>query len=405
MEPRDPTAENQTVSSGVPWRVQIAVYATGAFSHSLNTMANVAIPLWIVALDTPPALVGLTLGARYILLVVLSIHGGALMDRMGVRRTMIVLGIAGVVLHMAYPLLPWLGPLILLQAAAGFAGAAGWLGSQVFIGQYMKGSATYTGRLSFSLRVCALIGPPVVGIAWDETGPWGAFAVLALWAAAGLLAAIALPRDPALAARGRASDILPRWRDYADAMRLLLVPAIALVVAVTVIRHSAVAVQQSFYVVWLDQIGTSGVRIGLLMSAWAILGSIASLTAGRLARLFADHWLVIFTVTAQIVLISATPLLPNYGALLVAMALYGGMMGVSQPLMISLMTRRTEKGHQGKSAGLRATANQVASAIMPLVMGLIAAAAGLEASFYIVGAALLAAMVLVTVMLLRNRAP
>jgi hypothetical protein len=68
------------------------------------------------------------------------------------------------------------------------------------------------------------------------------------------------------------------------------------------------------------------------------------------------------------------------------------------------MTRRTDQSHQGKSAGLRATANQVASTVMPLVMGLIAAAAGLEASFYIVGAALLGAMVLVSVMLLRSRA-
>jgi MFS family permease len=93
-------------------------------------------------------------------------------------------------------------------------------------------------------------------------------------------------------------------------------------------------------------------------------------------------------VTAQIVLISITPLLFNYALLLVAMALYGGAMGISQPLMIALMARYTGKAHQGKSAGLRTTANQLSAAVMPILIGGIVEIVELEASFYLVGAIL-----------------
>jgi len=64
-------------------------------------------------------------------------------------------------------------------------------------------------------------------------------------------------------------------------------------------------------------------------------------------------------------------------------------MGISQPLSIGMMARATPAEHQGKSAGLRATANQCSGVVLPMTMGAIAEWAGLESAFYIVGAALL----------------
>lgn len=190
-------------------------------------------------------------------------------------------------------------------------------------------------------------------------------------------------------------DLVPRLADYRDAVNLLLVPAIALVMIVTLVRHAAIAVQHSFYVVWLDEFGITGVEIGILMAAWSVLGSLSALVVGRLVGFVEDQWLIVTAIGAQIVLISLTPLLPNYGFLLIAMALYGGSMGISQPLMISLMARSTGTAHQGKSAGLRNTANQLAAAVIPGVMGGVVMIVGLETSFYVVGGVLLAVLALV----------
>ena len=377
----------------VSLRLECAVYAAGMFSHSLNSMAMVVIPLWVVSLENSPFLIGVGLGSRYFLLLLLSIHTGALMDRLGTRLVMVICGIAGAVLHLAYPVLPWIWALIVLQAFAGLTGSMGWLGSQTLVGQVMKGNPTYAGRLSFSLRIGAFVGPPLVGFVWDNVGPSGAFAVLGVWAFLGVIATILVPggghqQSEQLHARG----LVPRVSDYKSAFNLLLVPAIALVVAMTMMRHGAIAVHHSFYVVWLDDLGISGTLIGVLMSAWAVLGSISALSVGRLARLFAADWLMVVAVMLQIVLISITPLLPTYGLLLVVMALYGGTMGISQPLMISLMARATSAKDQGKSAGLRTTANQLVVTVLPPIMGGVVELVGLEASFYVIGGTLICLM-------------
>lgn len=341
--------ETKEASNVIPRRWQLAVYAAGMFSHSLNGMAMVVLPLWVVSLDVSPLWIGVALGSRYVLLMLLSIHVGSLMDRFGARRVMLIFGTIGAVVHLAYPALPWLWPLVCLQAVAGLTGSMGWLGSQVLVGQLMRGSATHAGRLSFSLRIGAFIGPPLIGAAWDSLGS-GAFTVLGFWALGAVFAAALLPGPVAAPVRPvRGRDLVPRLADYRDAVNLLLVPAIALVMIVTLVRHAAIAVQHSFYVVWLDEFGITGVEIGILMAAWSVLGSLSALVVGRLVGFVEDQWLIVTAIGAQIVLISLTPLLPNYGFLLIAMALYGGSMGISQPLMISLMARSTGTAHQGKA--------------------------------------------------------
>lgn len=46
--------ETKEASNVIPRRWQLAVYAAGMFSHSLNGMAMVVLPLWVVSLDVWP---------------------------------------------------------------------------------------------------------------------------------------------------------------------------------------------------------------------------------------------------------------------------------------------------------------------------------------------------------------
>jgi MFS family permease len=75
----------------------------------------------------------------------------------------------------------------------------------------------------------------------------------------------------------------------------------------------------------------------------------------------------------------------------VASALRGGFMGISQPLLISLMAQSAGEA-QGKAVGLRTNVNRLAILIMPVIMGGIAEILGIAASFYILGAMLIALM-------------
>ncbi len=67
-------------------------------------------------------------------------------------------------------------------------------------------------------------------------------------------------------------------------------------------------------------------------------------------------------------------------------------MGVSQPLMMSMLIGAAGKGSQGKGAALRTTANRVAAAVTPISMGAIAGVAGLGNSFFVIGGVLLVAL-------------
>lgn len=381
----------------IPLRVQGAVYASGYLATGMQNMTSLIIPLWVVVtLDPSAFMIGVILGARPLLPALLSIHGGAMMDRLGARQVMMVFAAVGIVVPLLYPLAPWVAVVVVLQMLGGLATTMSWIGAQTLIGQVMKGSPTHSGRLGSAALFGNLTVPPIIGAAWDLFGPWGAFATMSLWAAGLLVAAAMLPAPPQAEARTggamRLRDFVPRLASYIEAFALLSVPAILAVVLVSVLRNNTYAVRGSFYVVHLDGIGITGTEIGLLMSAAGLVGAGAALTVGRLSKMFAPIVLLFVTVAAAIVFISVTPLLGAFWQLAIVAGLWGGSVGMSMPLMFSILSRAADPRSQGKSVGVRITANRLSAAILPVVMGAVAEAVGVGASFLIIGGAMLAAL-------------
>ena len=390
----------------VSWRVQGAVYASGLFNHSMHQMVTVLLPLWVLTLNPSPFMFGIVLGSRFVLPILFSIHGGAMMDRLGTRRVMLGFAFIGAVVPLLFLLAPWIWAVIVLQMLGGLADTVGWSGTQTLIGQVMKGSPLYAGRLSFSLRIGHFTGPPLVGVAWDLLGPWGAFIVMSLWASCAFGAAWLIPapapgdsayRPPEAHRSITARDLLPRLSDYIDAFKLMAIPGVAFVMMVTVLRHSGIGIQSSFYIVYLEGVGLSGTFIGLMLTGGAVLGAGGALLTGRLARVFGPIRMLLVTVVAGIVLIAITPILGTLLLLFIAAALRGGTMGMSQPLMISSLARFAGTESQGKGVGLRTTANRLMNTLFPVVMGAVVEIAGLEYAFYIMGTAAVGAVALAAI--------
>lgn len=384
----------------VPLRLEVAVYGAATFSNTLGYMIMVVLPLWVVTLDVSPLMAGIILGSRHALVLLYSIHGGAMMDRLDVRRVMIGFGAIGVALPLLFPITPWIWAIILLQMIGGYSSAAGWMGAQAIIGQTMRGSAVHTGRMSFAVRVGALIGPPCAGLAWDIGGQWAAFALLSLWGLGMLLCCIALPPtqeegETAPRPRPRLADLVPRLSDYLVAFRMMAVPLVAVVMALSVLRIGGFSIQSSFYAVYLEGQGYNGTAIGVLLAVYSLLGGGLSLAVGPLTRRFAPLWLLMFAIGGCAVAIAITPALGAYWLLMIAAAVNGGCYGLSQPLVISITSQVVGRGEQGKAVGLRTTANRLAATFMPVLMGAIVQWAGLEASFYITGGAVVGLLLVV----------
>lgn len=406
----------------IPLRVQATVYASGLFANSMNNMMNLVVPLWIVMIEPSPLMIGIAIGARAVLPLFLSIHGGAMMDRVGTRQVVMFFAVIAMVTAPLYPLMPWISAVIILQMLNGLSTTMGWVGAQTLVGQVMRGSATHAGRLSSIIRIGNVGGPPLIGFIWDWWGPWGAFMLLTLPGIAMLASAMALPepavdqfddrledgRDSHVAPirrRLRLRHLIPDPRDYVDAFRLLLMPTIAFVVMVGVVRISGHGIRTSFYVIYLGEIGLSATMIGILLSVHGLIGIGGALLAGPVSRMGHASLLLVIAVALTIVFVAITPLLGTFAVLFVVSALRGGVMGLSQPLMISIMSQSVGRADQGKAVGLRTTTNRLASVLIPITMGAVIEVTGIETGFLIIGGILLALCLLLIPTALRTEKP
>lgn len=366
--------------------------------------------MWAVYLDISPGVIGVLLGIRHLPGLLFAIHGGVLLDRLGARPVMIVFAGIAVVVPLLFPVMPWVWAMLLLQMLWGFSTTMTWMGAQTSVSQLMRGSTKHAGRLSVSVRLGMLVGPPLAGWGWDTWGPWGGFIAISVWALGLLLSCLTIPTFqvavPQTVRRFRLNDLIPHRADYVAALRMMTIPAISVCVYLSAVRIASYGVQESFYIVYLKEIGMSAENIGLLAgTGHSLLGAVGALIltfAPRIKSIKRQLFLFLITLTIAVVLITITPMLRDFWPLFAAIALRGLMLGFNQPLMISVMAAATPPETQGQTVGLRTTANRAASTIIPVAMGLMIEAIGIQLSFYLMGALMMAACLWIWLLMLKG---
>jgi MFS family permease len=401
-----------------PWRLQLPIYASGFFNGNIYFLTGILMPLWGAIVVKEPFLIGVIVASRQILPVLLSIHGGALMDRFGARKIMLIFGAIGTISMIAFPFFPILSMIIALQMLNGLAESLGWIGSQALVGQHMKGHPTYAGRLSFALRLGGFLGPWLAGVAWHQYGPNAGFYFMALWIGGGWVAGwlvpdIKLKWENITPEKPDLRALLPRWSDYRATFKMLGIASVLLVTVVTLVRQTGSGIQLSFYPVWLDQIGITAADIGFMVGCSHIVSASSSLSVGWVTRWIKPQWLLIITIGLSVAIMAGTPLFGNsfitlpyigkiYFILFGVICLRGLTQGWNMPLMMSIGMQAVSTSEQGKVVALRITTNRLASAIIPLLMGGVAQWIGLEESFYVIGGIGLGGLALTVLWMLRS---
>jgi len=405
----------------IPWQTQAAIYGAGLFSFTMVLISSLIVTLLAVQLTKSEFLIGLIVGSRYFLTLALSIHGGALMDRLGTRRVMIAFALVAVVAPLLFPLallLPFgaaIISIILLQMLAGVSDAMVWVGAQALSGHIMKGHRLYVGRMTAIVRLGAFFGPIIFGYIWDQTSVTTTFVLMALWSALGFWCVLKIPSTSQEEITPKntklnLSDIIPRMSDYIAAFRLIAIPAVALILLVTMVRIGGTGIQSSFYVVFLRDIEISAAIIGVLIGIAQLLASVGSLSASSIARMIHPHWLVIYAVFMTVITIAITPVLVFGASMWITLLLLatiigvrGLCLGISQPMEISVLGQAVATTEQGVGAGLRTTVNRLASSVVPPLMGAVAELVGIRNSFFIMGALLLIILGFSALFVKRNR--
>src|SRR5712671_1378034 len=393
-------------------RLPASLYVAGPFAMGYTEFYNFLIPLYGLSLGVSAGQIGMLVGARSLLAVFLSIHVGALMDRLGTRRVALFFVWTAMALAPVFPLLPWFWPLLLLQVVNGAALQFAWSGSQTLIAQLAEGEAEYLGRFSFFARIGTTVAPMIAGVAWDFGGAWPAYALGLAWGVALTLALIRAPEAQVAAgdgrnlrrrARFRFGDVLPRLPDYVRCFALMAIPAVATTMAIIFLRTATNGVQSSLYVVYLNGMGLTGTSIGVLFAVIEITSGLGSLFAGRAIRLGDPQRTMLTGTVLSVLLISATPFIGAvFTLLLVAQALRGWLQGVVQPLMFSVQAKAVGRYRQGSVVGLRQTMNRLAAIVIPPAMGAIADQWGAGESFVILGSLMLLLSVPVAVITRRS---
>ena len=389
-------------------RQQLPIYGAGVFSNSNVTISSIIVPLWALYLDVSPGVIGILLGIRHFPGLLFAIHGGVLLDRLGARPVMIAFAAIAVVVPLLFPIMPWVWAMLVLQMVWGFATTMTWMGAQTCVSQLMRGSTRHAGRLSVSVRIGMLFGPPLAGWGWDMWGAWGGFGAISIWALGLLVSCMMIPTiqtGTAPIRQFRMSDLVPRQVDYIAALKMMTVPAIAICVYLSAVRIASYGVQESFYIVYLKEIGLSGEDIGLLAgTGHSLLGAVGALMlslAPRIKSIRSQLYLFLITLFIAVILISISPLLRDFWPLFAAITLRGLLLGFNQPLMISVMASASAPEIQGQTVGLRTTANRAASTVIPIAMGVMVEVIGLNASFYVMGIIMLAACLGIWLMMMR----
>jgi MFS family permease len=182
---------------------------------------------------------------------------------------------------------------------------------------------------------------------------------------------------------------IPRWHDYQRAFVLLANPTVLFVMYGTFLRLSAVAVLGSFFVVYMKELAFTASTIAFLSSLFFLVAVFSPLYLRIFAR-YGEKRLLLVTFILSIVPMGLIPLFNEVWEFAILLSIAGCAVGLSYPLLMTIMSRSVDTHELGLAIGLRSTVNRLAASTVPIGFGLLAQGIGLEVSFYIIGGLLIA---------------
>ncbi|MGW4498699.1 MFS transporter [Micromonospora sp. NPDC004336] len=376
----------------------LLVEAATLLSGIGNGVATVALP-WLVLERTGSATAaGVVAAATALPLLLSSLVSGTVVDLLGRRRTALVSDALSAVSVAAIPALDALvglnlGWIVALAALGAVFDPAGLTARETLLPAAAQAARWRIERANGIHEavwgLAFLIGPGVGGVLIAAIGPgptlWATAAGFAL--AVAMVAAVRLPgagrpeRPPAGLWAGTAEGLRFVWRDR-------LLRTIALITMVLVALY--LPVEGVLLPAWFVDQGEPA-RLGAIlmaMSAGAVVGALASGTAGR--RIRRRTLMVISLVVTGVALVGLATL-PPYPAMLGFAAVIGLAYGPVNPLANYAMQTRTPERLRGRVVGVMTSFTYAAGPAGYLAAGPLVEWLGLRPAFLLLAGALLVA--------------
>ena len=318
--------------------------------------------------------------------LVLAIHAGRMIDRVGARLPM-MLGTGGIGLLLLLPA-AWQNLWVMYAAAFAlgtcfmlfFVAAQGITGA---LGTPEERTRNYS-LLSVGFSVSGFIGPLIAGFAIDHLGYASALAILGaftlapvllLWAKPGLI-----PHKAGGSGEKAGGSALELWRKR-DLRAVFITGGFI----------SAGWDLYTFYLpVYARSIDLSASVIGMIIATFAAATCVIRLFLATMVKHGQEARILSIALVVGGIAYFLFPFCTNAWLLAAISFLLGLAMGTGQPLSMILIYNLTPRERTSEAAGVRVTVNHVVHVVVPLAFGALGTAFGFFPVFMINGLMLVA---------------
>ena len=363
-----------------PFRMFIA-YASGAYGFSFATTMAYLVPLRALELGASPAFIGLILTAAAAVSAFTSISAGDLANRIGPRQSYILGTLISAVIALFFALTTNLWVMLALQLVLGPARTLAWISSQTYITGIgtAQQRTSIAAKFSFSTQVGVMTAPIIAGVAASTLGYQASFLFAAGLAATFTVMGIIIPNIRSKSASGLQKQA--STGGFREALELVRLRGIQVALLLTSIRVWTTSGWNSFVVILLVQKGVSETLAGTVVSSWAIVAMISTISAGWVVRLGSKEIITAFTLGLGALGVAITPHVAFFPLMYLPALLIGIGQGLSLPLLLAMMGDWAPADKRGVALGIRVSVNQSAASLSPFSMGNLINLSGNSAGF------------------------
>ncbi|MBI3043199.1 MAG: MFS transporter [Betaproteobacteria bacterium] len=345
--------------------------------HACYIGSKIVVSLLAIELGASQAIVGLLAALYGVAPLLLGVHSGRFSDTVGTRPPLLIgAGLVALAMLTGY-LFQSIASLIVVTTLLGMGFVYYNVAIQNFTGSYgpVEHRARNLSWLSMAYSVSAFIGPVFGGYMIDHFGHAAAFLGFAAFAGVALIVLGVNRRfgTPAAAPAGGAARSMSE---------LLRNPPLRRVVIMSGLMVSAWELYLFYMPLHGISIGLNASTIGLVLGVYAAAAFVVRFLLPLILRhVSMVHLLSVSMVTAAAVFVGL-PWVKVVWLLIAASFTIGLLLGLCQPVMMTLSFERSPAGRTGEVTGLRLTANNIARIVVPVISGALGAASGAAPVFW-----------------------
>lgn len=379
----------------VDTRRQLLLYGLAFGCFFQQSVLFPVLPRFAGELGASVAAIGVILAVRSLVPAFVAAQIGSWTSRLGLRRSLVLAGLGMVPSAALYLLSDNVAMLLLAQVVSGLLYLLAWISAQTYATR-MPNRDFVLGIFATTTALGMAVAPVLGGLALDLGGYPAAFGLYGLGSMLLAVVAWALGDTPIgrpmpvkrRAASGRTRELLSR-------------PGLQAAFLFSFLCLFMISMRGNVLPLYLEELGYSASLVGLVLGAGSLGQAVVRPFSHLLLQRFSLATTMVVAVVLAIAGIAAMPFLPFAAFLLFLAFLHGGGAGLHQSLGLLLVAESTSDDERGYAVGLRATINQVAGAIAPVVAGIIATLAGLGPMLVLVPAGLALSIFLLRRVLLR----